>query len=91
MKTHTFFSVICGVSFFIRAMCIVSAYSVLSSIIYHLDILFLNHVYYTCQLDIVSYPLVALCGMTATLLDSSVSFIYIVDEEPMFGFATCIN
>ena len=39
-----------------------------------LVILFLNHVYYTSHLDIVSYPLLALCGMNVTLLDSSVSF-----------------
>ena len=39
-----------------------------------LVILFLNHVYYTSHLDIVSYPLVALCGMIVTLLDSTVSF-----------------
>ena len=39
-----------------------------------LVILFLNHIYYTSHLDIVSYPLVALCGMIVTLLDSSVSF-----------------
>ena len=38
-----------------------------------LVILFLNHVYYTSLLDIVSYPLLALCGMIVTLLDSSVS------------------
>ena len=40
-----------------------------------LVILFLNHVYHTSHLDIVSYPLVALCGMIVTLLDSSVSFL----------------
>ena len=39
-----------------------------------LVILFLNHVYYTSHLDIVLYPLVAICGMIVTLLDSSVSF-----------------
>ena len=39
-----------------------------------LVILFLNHVYYTSHLDIVSYPFVALCGMILTLLISSVSF-----------------
>ena len=37
-------------------------------------ILFFNHVYYTSHLDIVSYPLVALCGMIVTLFDSLVSF-----------------
>ena len=31
LKTHTFFSVICGVSFFIRAMCNVYVCSVLTS------------------------------------------------------------
>ena len=41
-----------------------------------LVILFLSHVYYTSHLDIVSYPLVALCGMNVTLLDSSVSFFF---------------
>ena len=35
-----------------------------------LGALFLNRVYYTHHLDIVSYPLVALCGMIVTLLDS---------------------
>ena len=40
-----------------------------------LVILFLNHVYYTSHLDIVSYPFVALCGMNVTLLVSSVSFL----------------
>ena len=40
-----------------------------------LVILLLNHVYYTSHLDIVSYPLVALCGIIVTLLDSSVSFL----------------
>ena len=29
---------------------------------------------FTSHLDIVSYPLVALCGMIVTLLDSSVTF-----------------
>ena len=56
-----------------------------------LVILFLNHVYYTSHFDIVSYPLVALCGMIVTLLDSSVSFFLFVDGVPMFVFATCIN
>ena len=56
-----------------------------------LVILFLNHVYYTSHLDIVSYPLVALCGMIVTLLDSSVSFFFFVDGEPMFGFASWVN
>ena len=31
LKTHTFFSVICGVSFFIRAMCVVYFCSVLAA------------------------------------------------------------
>ena len=56
-----------------------------------LVILFLNHVYYTSHLDIVSYPLVALCGMIVTLLDSSVSFFFFVDEVPMFVFASLVN
>ena len=43
-----------------------------------LVILFLNHVYYTSHLDIVSYPLVALCGMIVTLLDSSFSFCFLL-------------
>ena len=43
-----------------------------------LVILFLNHVYYTSHLDIVSYPLVDLCGMIVTLLDSSVSFSFLL-------------
>ena len=51
-----------------------------------LGLLFLNHVYYTSHFDIVSYPLVALCRMIVTLLDSSVSFF--VDGVPMFAFAT---
>ena len=55
-----------------------------------LVILFLNHVYYTIHLDIVPYPLVALCGMIVTLLDSSVSFFFLffVDGVPMFVFVT---
>ena len=57
-----------------------------------LVILFLNHVYYTSHLDIVSYPLVALCGMIVTLLDSSVSFFFFfVDGVPMFVFASWVN
>ena len=43
-----------------------------------LVILFLNHVYFTSHLDIVSYPLVALCGMIVTLLDSSVYFLLLL-------------
>ena len=39
-----------------------------------LVILYLKHVYYVSHLDIVSYPLVVLCGMIVTLLDSSVFF-----------------
>ena len=42
-----------------------------------LVILFLNQVNYTSHLDIFSYPLVALCGMIVTLLDSSVSFFFL--------------
>ena len=53
-------------------------------------ILFINHAYYTSHLDIVSYPLVALCGMIATLLVSSVSFSFFVDGVPMLVFATWI-
>ena len=57
-----------------------------------LVILFLNHVYYTCHLDIVSYSLVALRGMIVTLLVSSVSFFFFfVDGVPMLVFATWIN
>ena len=57
-----------------------------------LVILFLNHVYYTSHLDIVSYPLLALCGMNVTLLDSSVSFFRVfVDGVPMFAFATWVH
>ena len=56
-------------------------------------ILFLNHVYYTSNLDIVSYHFVALCGMIVTLLVSFVSvfFSFFVDGVPMFVFATWIN
>ena len=54
-------------------------------------ILFLNRVYYASHLDIVSYPLVALCGMIVTLLDSSVSFFFLVDGVPMFVFASWVN
>ena len=57
-----------------------------------LVILFLNHVYYTSHLDIVSYPLVALYGMIVTLLVSSISFfLFVVDGVPMFVVATWIN
>ena len=56
-----------------------------------LVMLFLNQVYYTSHLDIVSYPLVALCGMIVTLLDSSVSFLFFVDRVPMFVFASLVN
>ena len=49
-----------------------------------LVILFLNHVYYTSHLDIVCYPLVALCGMIVMLLDSSVSFFFFVDGVPIY-------
>ena len=57
-----------------------------------LVILFLNHVYYTSHLAIVSYPPVALCGMIVALLDSSVSFfLSFVDGAPMFVFAVWIN
>ena len=56
-----------------------------------LVILFLNHVYYTSHLDIVSYPLVALCGMIVTLLDSSVFLFFFVDGVPMFVFVTRVH
>ena len=49
-----------------------------------LVILFLNQVYDTSHLDI------ALCGISVTLLDSSVSFFF-GDGVPMFVFATWIN
>ena len=39
-----------------------------------LVILFLDLVYYTSHLDIVSCPLVTLCAMIVTLVDSSFSF-----------------
>ena len=82
LKTHTFYSVICGESFFIRAMCIVYVCSVLTysiiTSIENISYMFLNHVYYTSHLDIVSYPLVALCGMIVTLLGSSVSFFFLL-------------
>ena len=93
LKTHTFVSVIFGVSFFIPVMCIVYVCSVLTSSkitsLKMLVILFLNHVYYTSHLDKVSYPLVAVCRMIVTLLSSSVSFF--VERVPMFVFATWIN
>ena len=56
-----------------------------------LVILFLNQVYYTSHLDLVSYPPVALCGMIVTLVDCSVSFIFFVDGVPMFVFATWVS
>ena len=44
------------------------------------------------NLDIVSYSLVALCGMIVTLLDSSVSFfLFFVDGVPLFVFASWLN
>ena len=94
LKTHTFFSVICGVSFFICAVCIVYVFSVLTcSIITSLEnatYIVSLPCYYTSHLDIVYYPLLALCGMIVTLLDSSVSF-FVVDGVPMFVFASCVN
>ena len=42
-------------------------------------------------MDIVSYPLVALCGMIVMLLDSSVSLGFFVDGVPMFVFASWVN
>ena len=58
-----------------------------------LVILFLNHVYFSSRLGRVSCPLVALCRMIVTLLDSSVSFLFyfFVDGVPKFVFATWIN
>ena len=48
-------------------------------------IFFLSHVYYASHLDIVSYPLVAFCGMIVTLLVSSISFfLFFNDGVPMF-------
>ena len=41
-----------------------------------LGLLFLNHVYYTSNLDIVSFNLVALCEIIVTQFDSPVSFIF---------------
>ena len=68
LKTHTFFSVICGVSFFICAVCIVYVCSVLTcNIITSLCLLYKSFGYIYCLR-------VALCGMIVTLLDSSVSF-----------------
>ena len=55
-----------------------------------LVILFLNHVYYTGHLDIVSYPLEALCEMIVTLPVASVFFLVFVDGVPMFVFTTWI-
>ena len=76
-------------------MCIVYVCSVLTcSIITSLgnvSFIFLKHVYFTSHLDIVSYPLVALCGMIVTLLDSSVFFFFFVDEVHMVVFATWVN
>ena len=73
-----FFSMVCGVSVFITAMCIVYVCSVLTSsiitLLENVNYTVYNHVYYTSHLDIVSYPLVVLCGMIVTLLLSSVSF-----------------
>ena len=45
----------------------------------------------TSHLDIVSYPLVAMCGMIVTLLDSSVPVLCFVDGVPMFVFASWVN
>ena len=58
-----------------------------------LAILFLNHVYYASHLGIVSYPIVALCGMIVKLFDSSESFFsfFFVNVVPMFVFATWVN
>ena len=78
LKTHTFFSVFCGVSFFICAMCIVYVCSVLTSSI----ITSFENVRFIVSLPCLLYKsfgysffsLVALCGMIVTLLGSSVSF-----------------
>ena len=76
-------------------MCIVYVCSVLTcSIIISLEnivILFLNHVFYTSHLVIVSYPLVALCRMIVTLLYSYGFFLLFVDGVPTFVFATWVN
>ena len=56
-----------------------------------LVILFLSHVYYTSHLDIVSFPLVALCRIIVTLLYSSVFFFFFVDGVPMFVLATWVD
>ena len=57
-----------------------------------LVILFLNHVYYTSHLAIVSYPHVAMYEINDTLLVSSVSFFSLfVDGVPMFVFTTWVN
>ena len=50
-----------------------------------LVISFLNHVYCTSHLDIISYLLAALCRMIVTLLDSC---FFLVGGVPMFAFAT---
>ena len=47
-------------------------------------------VYHTSHLDIVSYPLVTMCGIIVTLFDSSV-FFFFVDGVPMFVFATRVH
>ena len=49
-----------------------------------LVIVFLNLVYYTSLLDIISYPLVALCGMIVTLLVSSFSFVLLIGYRCLF-------
>ena len=43
------------------------------------------------HLDKVSCPLLALCGVIVTQLDSSVSIVYFIAGVLMFVFATCIN
>ena len=86
---------ICGVKFFIRAMFIVNVCSVLTSSkitsLENVSYIIIKHFYYTSHLTIISYPLVALCGMIVTLLDSSVSSFFCVDGISMFVFATLIN
>ena len=48
-------------------------------------------VYHTSHLDIVSYPLVTMCGIIVSLFDSSVFFSFFVDGVPMFVFATRVH
>ena len=93
MKTHTFFSVICDVSFFIPAMCIVYVCSVLKGSI----IASLETVSY-----IVSYPCLLYKSFGYSFLSSCslvcddchavgllcFFFFFFVDGVPMFVFTT---